>query len=92
MLIFYGKYLDRRPFGYHNTVYDQMVGIFLPEVIMMMDDHLLRKEDPEMLALVFTAPITSLIHYCDREPEKEPMIMQQIETFVKHFIQMYGEN
>lgn len=57
MLIFYGKYLDRRPFGYHNTVYDQMVGIFLPEVIMMMDDHLLRKEDPEMLALCSLRPL-----------------------------------
>lgn len=57
----------------------------------MMENYLLKKEDPELLALVFTAPITSLIHYCDREPEKEPVIMQQIDAFVRHFIQMYGE-
>lgn len=56
----------------------------------MMERDLLVKEDADMLAFVFTAPITSLIHYCDREPEREPMIMRQIEAFVKHFIKMYG--
>ena len=56
----------------------------------MIDAGLLIAEDPDMLALAFTAPVTSLIHYCDREPEKEPEIMQQIEAFVKHFIKMYG--
>ena len=31
----------------------------------------------------------NIVHYCDREPEKEPEIMRQIEAFVKHFIKMY---
>lgn len=43
-----------------------------------------------MLAFIFTSPITTLIHYCDREPEKEPEIMGRIEAFVKHFIKIYG--
>lgn len=55
----------------------------------MIDAGLLIAEDPDMLALAFTAPITTLIHYYDREPEKEPEIMGQIEAFVKHFIKMY---
>ena len=55
----------------------------------MIDAGLLIAEDPDMLALAFTAPVTSLIHYCDREPEKEPEIMRQIEAFVKHFIKIY---
>ncbi len=58
----------------------------------MIDKGILINEDSDMLALAFTAPITSLIHYCDREPEKESEIMQQIETFVKHFIKMYGKS
>ena len=58
----------------------------------MIDAGLLIAEDPDMLALAFTAPITTLIHYCDREPEKEPEIMRQIEMYVKHFIKMYGNN
>ena len=56
----------------------------------MMESDLLKQEDPNVLAFAFTAPITSLIHYCDREPEKEPEIMRQIEAFVKHFVKMYG--
>ena len=55
----------------------------------MIDAGLLIADDPDMLALAFTAPVTSLIHYCDREPEKEPEIMRQIEAFVKHFIKIY---
>lgn len=56
----------------------------------MTEKGLLKDEDPEMLAFAFTAPVTSLIHYCDREPEKEPEIMRRIEEFVKHFIRIYG--
>ena len=57
----------------------------------MMKSGVLKTEDPDMLAFVFTSPITALIHYCDREPEKEPEILGQIETYVKHFIKIYGE-
>ena len=55
----------------------------------MMENGILKKDDPAMLAFSFTAPITALIHYCDREPGKEPEIMQQMEAFVKHFIKTY---
>ena len=57
----------------------------------MMKSGILKKDDPEMLAFAYTTPITSLIHYCDREPEKEPEIMKQIEAFVKYFIRIYGK-
>ena len=56
----------------------------------MMDNGILKKDDPDMLAFAYTAPITALVHYCDREPEKESEITGQIEAFVKHFIKMYG--
>lgn len=55
----------------------------------MTENGLFRKEDPAMLAFAFTAPITSLIHCCDREPERQTEIMGQIEDFVKHFIGTY---
>lgn len=57
----------------------------------MMENGILKKDDPDMLAFSYTAPITALIHYCDREPEKEPEILRQIEAFVKHFIKIYME-
>lgn len=56
----------------------------------MMENGVLKKDDPEMLAFSFTAPITSLIHLCDREPEREPEIMEKIKAFIEHFISVYG--
>lgn len=56
----------------------------------MIANDLLIAADPDMMALAFTAPITILIHTCDREPEKEPEIMQKIEGFIRHFISVYG--
>lgn len=57
----------------------------------MIEKDLLMAGDPEMMALAFTAPITVLIHTCDREPVKEPEVMQEIEGFVRHFVSVYGK-
>ena len=56
----------------------------------MMDKGLLRKDDPQMLAFAYTAPISALIHLCDREPEKTEEAIRQIEAFSRHFIRIYG--
>ena len=56
----------------------------------MMDKGLLRRDDPAMLAFAYTAPISALIHLCDREPEKTADAMAQIEAFSRHFIRTYG--
>lgn len=56
----------------------------------MIDNGLLKDEDPEMLAFVYTAPITSLIHLCDREPRKQSEAMEQMKKFIRHFIKTYG--
>lgn len=52
----------------------------------MMENGLFKQNDPGMLAFAFTAPVSALIHTCDREPEKESEIMEQIEAFVRFFI------
>jgi AcrR family transcriptional regulator len=56
----------------------------------MMDKGLLRKDDPTMLAFAYTAPVSALIHLCDREPEKTEAAIAQIEAFSRHFIATYG--
>ena len=58
----------------------------------MMEKGLIRRDDPEMLAFGYTAPISALIHLCDREPEKIDEAMTQIEAFIQHFIKRYGGN
>ena len=56
----------------------------------MMENGLLRRDDPAMLAFAYTAPISTLIHLCDREPEKTEDAIAQIEAFSRHFIKTYG--
>ena len=58
----------------------------------MMDNGLLRRDDPAMLAFAYTAPISALIHLCDREPERTEEAVAQIEAFSRHFIRTYGGN
>ncbi len=66
--------------------------MFTPLFAGMMDKGLLRRDDPAMLAFAYTAPISALIHLCDREPEKTEEAMLQVEAFSRHFIKKYGGN
>ena len=56
----------------------------------MMDKGLILRDDPAMLAFAYTAPISALIHLCDREPEKTEDAIRKIEAFSRHFIAAYG--
>ena len=58
----------------------------------MMEKGLLREDDPEMLALAYTAPISALIHLRDREPKKTEDAVRKIESFSRHFTRIYGVN
>lgn len=69
-----------------------LTGMFTQLFAGMMDKGLLRRDDPAMLAFAYTAPITALIHLCDREPEKTDDAMAQVEAFSRHFVKTYGEN
>ena len=57
----------------------------------MMDKGLLRKDNPKILALSYTTPISALIHLCDREPEMTEEAVRQAEAFSRHFIRVYGQ-
>lgn len=56
----------------------------------MMDKGLLHRDDPAMLAFAYTAPISALIHLCDRAPEKTDEAMAQVEAFSRYFIKVHG--
>ena len=64
--------------------------MFTPVFSGMMDKGLLRRDEPAMLAFAYTAPISALIHLCDREPEKTEDAIRRIEAFSRHFIRVYG--
>ena len=56
----------------------------------MMEKGLIRQDDPGMLAFAYTAPISALIHLCDRQPEKTEEAIARIEAFSRHFAKTYG--
>lgn len=64
--------------------------MFTPIFAGMTEKGLLKQDDPAMLAFAYTAPISALIHLCDREPEKTDEAMAQVEAFSRHFIKTYG--
>jgi len=64
--------------------------MFTPLFAGMMEKGLLRRDDPAMLAFSYTAPISALIHLCDREPEKVDEAVAEIETFSRYFIKVHG--
>jgi AcrR family transcriptional regulator len=56
----------------------------------MMEKGLLKKSDPTMLAFSFTAPISALIHLCDREPGRHDEAFERMDAFVRHFISIHA--
>lgn len=57
----------------------------------MMAAGSMKKENPEMLAVMYTAPVTSLIQLCTREPERQAEVMERCEEFLRYFIVTYVE-
>ncbi len=52
----------------------------------MMENGVMEKSDPVMLSFAYTAPVTSLVHLCDREPDNKNETLQKIEEFIRYFI------
>ena len=58
----------------------------------MMVEGTMKKDDPEMLAVLYTSPVTSLIQLCTREPGRQAEVMEQCEAVLRYFIDAYVEN
>lgn len=53
----------------------------------MIEKGVLKCSNSELLAFQYTAPITVLIHLCDREPNREAEIVKKIEAHIEQFSQ-----
>ena len=56
----------------------------------MMENGSMKRGDPDMLAFAYTAPVSTLVQLCDREPEQYEAVMKKIKAFIKQFILTYG--
>lgn len=52
----------------------------------MMDRGMVRKADPDTLALEYIAPVTLMIQYSDRKPDHLPYAMERIKGHLDLFI------
>lgn len=50
----------------------------------------LKKEDADIMAMQFYAPIYMLLTLCDREPEREGEVLQRLEQHIRQFSRMYS--
>ena len=65
-------------------------GIYAKVFGGMMDRGLLKRADPAMLAFGFTAPISALVHLCDREPDRREEAFARMEAFMRHFLAVHA--
>ena len=56
--------------------------------------HLIREgvvaeDDPEIMAVQFCLPISVWINLCDREPDREPEVMELVSRHIQQFFKVY---
>lgn len=66
---------------YHTGLFTRMISL-----------GVLRDEDPQLLALIYDAPILLMLGECDRHPEMEEAAMRQLEAHVRLFYRTYRRN
>ena len=48
--------------------------------------------EPDIMALQFYAPISTLLTLCDRHPEREPEALSLLERHIRQFSKLYGKD
>ena len=51
--------------------------------------EVLAEDDPEIMAAQFCLPISVWINLCDREPDREPEVMELVEKHIRQFFRRY---
>ena len=68
---------------------DGIQSMFAKIIKGMMDEGLVKKDDPELLAVELTAPAVLQIARSDRQPQCEEECMAYIEKHLRHFCKVY---
>ena len=68
---------------------DGVQGMFSKIIKGMMDEGMVRKDDPALLAAELTAPAVLQIARSDRQPQCEEESMEYIEKHLRHFCKIY---
>ena len=68
---------------------DGIQGMFAKIIKGMMDEGIVKNDDPALLAAELTAPAVLQIARSDRQPQCEKECMEYIEKHLRHFCKIY---
>ncbi|MCI7129013.1 MAG: hypothetical protein MSA09_00315, partial [Lachnospiraceae bacterium] len=71
--------------------YSNIVSIYTTMFREMAERDLIQIDNPELVAMEYTAPISVMLQVYDREPDRELEIHQKIQEHIHHFISVFGE-
>ena len=69
--------------------YSDVLQYFTGLVKQLIRQGVLAENDPEILAAQFCLPISAWINLCDREPDREPEIMELVDKHIRQFFKVY---
>ena len=69
--------------------YSDVLGYFTGMIKCLIQKGVLAEDDPEMMAAQLCLPISVWINLCDREPEREPEVMELVSRHIQQFFRVY---
>ena len=69
--------------------YTDVLAYFTGLIQRLIQKGILAEDDPQIMAAQLCLPISVWITLCDREPEREPQVMQLVEKHIRQFFRVY---
>ncbi len=69
--------------------YSDVLRYFTGFVKYLIRNGVLTQEDPEIMAAQLCLPISVWINLCDREPDREPEVMELVSRHIQQFFRVY---
>ena len=69
--------------------YSDVLGYFTGLIKCLIQKGVLAEDDPEIMAAQFCLPISVWINLCDREPNREPEVMELVAKHIRQFFRRY---
>ena len=69
--------------------YSDVLEYFTGFIGQLIRQGMLAEDDPEIMAAQLCLPISVWINLCDREPDREPEVMELVEKHIRQFFKCY---
>ena len=69
--------------------YSDVLRYFTGLVERLIRQGVLAEDDPEIMAAQLCLPISTWINLCDREPDREPEVMELVNRHIQQFFRVY---